>query len=175
MNELPQINESRISINHLDCFLFIHSGYNENKYNAYFCAIVLKFEGVKLLINIFSIVTIILFFVSCGSDKKEIHEKKKESETIVVAENLKQVKVDIKGMTCEIGCARLIQSKLYKTDGVKFANISYEDSSGVVSFDQNRLSEDDLIAIIEKTAGGDIYSVSGINEVDVAENENELQ
>lgn len=130
---------------------------------------------MKILINIFSIVTIILFFVSCGSDKKEIQKKKRESETIFVAENLKQVKVDIKGMTCEIGCARLIQSKLYKADGVKFAKVSFEDSSGLISFDQNRLSEDELKAIIEKTAGGDIYSVSGIYEVDVAENENELQ
>ncbi len=77
-------------------------------------------------------------------------------------QDLRQVKVEIKGMTCEIGCARLIQSKLYKADGVTFAKISFEDSSGIVSFDQNRINEDGIKAIIENTAGGDIYSVASI-------------
>lgn len=123
----------------------------------------------------FSVAMLLLFFVSCESGKQDKKEIKKESESMVVAENLKQVKVDIKGMTCEIGCARLIQSKLYKTDGVKFAKISFEDSSGIVSFDQKRLNEDDIKAIIEKTAGGDIYSVAGIHQIDFDEYENESQ
>jgi len=130
---------------------------------------------VKILINTFSITMLILLFTSCDLGKEEKREKNEESEAKAVAENLRQVKVDIKGMTCEIGCARLIQSKLYKTDGVNFAKISFEDSSGIVSFDQNRLSEDQIKAIIEKTAGGDIYSVTRISQVDVSEYENELQ
>ncbi len=130
---------------------------------------------VKILINTFSITMLILLFTSCDSRKEENREKNEVSEAKAVAENLRQVKVDIKGMTCEIGCARLIQSKLYKTDGVNFAKISFEDSSGIVSFDQNRLSEDQIKAIIENTAGGDIYSVTRISQVDVSEYENELQ
>ncbi len=130
---------------------------------------------VKILINTFSITMLILLFTSCDLGKEEKREKNEESEAKAVAENLRQVKVDIKGMTCEIGCARLIQSKLYKTDGVNFAKISFEDSSGIVSFDQNRLSEDQIKAIIENTAGGDIYSVTRISQVDVSEYENELQ
>ena len=70
-----------------------------------------------------------LFFISCES-KRESKQKSKEAiETNVVAQNLQQVKVDIKGMTCEIGCARLIQSKLYRADGVTYAKISFEDIS----------------------------------------------
>jgi len=130
---------------------------------------------VKILINIFSVTMLILLFISCGQGKENKLEKKEGSETKVVAENLRQVQVDIKGMTCEIGCARLIQSKLYKTDGVKFAKISFEDSSGIVSFDQNRLNEDQIKAIIEKTAGGDIYSVTGISQLELSEYENEIQ
>ena len=130
---------------------------------------------MKILINIFSMTMLIFLFVSCDLRKNEKLEIKKESETKVVAENLRQVRVDIKGMTCEIGCARLIQSKLYKTDGVNFAKISFEDSSGIVSFDQNRLNEDQIKAIIEKTAGGDIYSVTGISQLELSEYENEIQ
>jgi len=118
---------------------------------------------------------LILFFISCESKTEAKEEAKETLETDVVAQNLQQVKVDIKGMTCEIGCARLIQSKLYKTDGVTFAKISFEDSSGIVSFDQNRIGEDGIKAVIEKTAGGDIYSVTGIQKINIGNNPDDLQ
>ena len=130
---------------------------------------------MKVLIKIFSIVILMVFFISCESKKETNQEVKEAIETDVVAQNLQQVKVDIKGMTCEIGCARLIQSKLYKTDGVTYAKISFEDSSGIVSFDQNRIGEDDIKSIIEKTAGGDIYSVTGIEKMNMENRADELQ
>ena len=117
-----------------------------------------------------------LFFVSCDSQKsKKPNEEIDSTEQKAVAEDLHQVKVAIKGMTCEIGCARLIQSKLYKADGISYANISFADSSGVISFDQNRISEDEIKQIIERTAGGDIYSVAYIEEVDLADDRLDIQ
>lgn len=120
---------------------------------------------MKVLIKIFSIAILVLFFISCESKKETKQEVKEALDTEVIAQDLRQVKVDINGMTCEIGCARLIQSKLYKADGVTFAKISFEDSSGIVKFDQNRISEDGIKKIIEKTAGGDIYSVLAVHDV----------
>jgi len=78
-------------------------------------------------------------------------------------------------MTCEIGCARLIQSKLYKADGISYAKISFADSSGVISFDQSRISEDEIKQIIERTAGGDIYSVASIKEVELSDERLDIQ
>lgn len=147
----------------------------DHEYNAYFCIILLKIKEVKVLIKIFSISLLVLFFISCESRKESKLDLKEASETNVVAQNLRQVKVDIKGMTCEIGCARLIQSKLYKADGVTFAKISFEDSSGIVKFDQNRISEEGIKKIIEKTAGGDLYSVAAIYEIDIDSQNDEGQ
>lgn len=147
----------------------------DHEYNAYFCIILLKIKEVKVLIKIFSISLLVLFFISCESRKETKLDLKEASETNVVAQNLRQVKVDIKGMTCEIGCARLIQSKLYKADGVTFAKISFEDSSGIVKFDQNRISEEGIKKIIEKTAGGDLYSVAAIYEIDIDSQNDEGQ
>lgn len=130
---------------------------------------------MKVLIKIFPIVMLVLFFISCESRKEAKQEVKEAFETTAVAQNIRQVKVDIKGMTCEIGCARLIQSKLYKADGVTFAKISFEDSSGIVSFDQNRINEDGIKAVIENTAGGDIYSVASIDEIDIVPQDDEIQ
>ena len=125
---------------------------------------------MKVINKIFTLLFFVLFFVSCQKN-----ETSKDSDSTIVdkkelTENLNHIKVDIKGMTCEIGCARLIQSKLYKADGITYAKISFADSSGMISFDENRISTDDIKKIIQKTAGGDIYSVVGIEEVDNFEN-----
>lgn len=130
---------------------------------------------MKVLIKIFSIAFLILFFASCDTKVKTKEMSEEKPETIVVAENLKQIKVDIKGMTCEIGCARLIQSKLYKADGITFAKVSFEDSSGIVSFDEKRINEDEIKTIIERTAGGDIYTVASIHAVDLDNHSKEIQ
>ena len=130
---------------------------------------------MKVVIKIFPIVMLMLFFISCESRKETKQEAKETVETAAVAQNIRQVKVDIKGMTCEIGCARLIQSKLYKADGITFAKISFEDSSGIVSFDQNRINEDEIKSVIENTAGGDIYSVASFEEIEVVPQDDEIQ
>lgn len=130
---------------------------------------------MKVSINFLSILILLVFLVSCESKKENQNENTEKSESIAVEQDLQQVKIDIKGMTCEIGCARLIQSKLYKADGVTFAKISFEDSSGIVSFDQNRISRDRIVEVIEKTAGGDIYSVTSMEDFVVGEKNDELQ
>nr|WP_262902510.1 heavy metal-associated domain-containing protein [Lutimonas saemankumensis] len=103
--------------------------------------------------------------MACDSSKKQGQDIREEVKSEEIAENIQEVKVDIKGMTCEIGCARLIQSKLYKADGISYAKVSFEDSSGVVRFDQNKIDSKKIKDIIEGTAGGEIYSVTGIQEI----------
>lgn len=132
-------------------------------------------EGVKLHIKFFSVAILILFFVSCESVKNKEEELKNRAEEKILTENLQQVNVEISGMTCEIGCARLIQSKLYKADGITYAKISFEDSSGIVQFDKNRISEKDIKNVIEKTAGGDLYSVVSINRTKVLDSVSSIQ
>ncbi len=130
---------------------------------------------MKVHIKFISLVILTLFFLSCDSKKQVESTDVKTPEKELLAEDIQQVKVDIKGMTCEIGCARLIQSKLYKADGVTFAEVSFADSSGVVSFDQNRISQQEIKQIIEKTAGGEIYSVVAIESIEPVLNNNEVQ
>lgn len=103
-----------------------------------------------------------VIFVSC--------EGKGSKEEPVTAD-IRTVEIDISGMTCEIGCAKLIQSKLYKTEGVSFAEVRFADSTGVVSFDANRLNESDLKKVVEAAGGGDLYRVRKISEADEPANE----
>ncbi len=96
--------------------------------------------------------------------KKDAVKKKNTVIKKEVAHNLPQklekMEFHIKGMTCEIGCARLIQSKLSKTDGIVFTKVSFKDSLGMVEFDRNKLSTKDINNVVESIADGSLYKVS---------------
>ncbi|MDZ7613327.1 MAG: heavy-metal-associated domain-containing protein [Flavobacteriaceae bacterium] len=78
---------------------------------------------------------------------------------------LKKVDVEIEGMTCEIGCARLIESKLAKAEGVSFVKVDFEKKLGRIEYDANLIDEKELANIITSAGGGDLYKVAGISSV----------
>jgi len=104
-------------------------------------------------------------FLSCKEEIKKV-DSTTEVSTEEIAANLKSIEVEIEGMTCEIGCARLIQSKLSKVDGVTYTKVSFESGKGQFTFDSNKLSKEDIEKNINKIAGGDLYSVKNIKELD---------
>ncbi len=116
--------------------------------------------------NSFSILFVVLLLFSSCEKSNETKNSAISTDHNEVAENIKNIEVEIEGMTCEIGCARLIQSKLYKTDGVKFADINFENKSGNITFDANKLSTEDIKNEIQKIAGGDLYKVTHSKEVE---------
>lgn len=96
---------------------------------------------------VFTIAIACLIITGCISEgKKEI---KKESVSLAIS-----------GMTCEIGCAKTIQSKLSKKEGVLEAKVIFNDSIANIEFDANTTSKKDLIAFVDGIAGGDLYSAS---------------
>ncbi len=124
--------------------------------------------------NLFSILFVIFFlFSSCEKSA----EKNNAPSTVhkELTENIKNIEVDIEGMTCEIGCAKLIQSKLYKTGGVKFAEINFKNKKGKISFNANKISTDEIKKEIQKIAGGDLYKVTHSEEVESFTEVNKMQ
>ncbi|WP_343330939.1 heavy metal-associated domain-containing protein [Polaribacter staleyi] len=85
-----------------------------------------------------------------------ISEAKKE----VLPVNKQNVSLAISGMTCEIGCAKTIQSKLSKKEGVLNAKVIFKDSVANIEFDANTTSQKDLIAFVDGIAGGELYKAS---------------
>lgn len=93
--------------------------------------------------------TLCFLVVSC---KKEIPVKEEK------------VALAISGMTCEIGCAKTIQSKLSKKEGVLNAKVVFSDSIATINYDANKTSKEDLIAFVGGIAGGELYSASEATE-----------
>jgi len=100
--------------------------------------------------------TIVLIIITClivVGCKKEIQK----STLPVQKEN---VSLAISGMTCEIGCAKTIASKLSKKEGVLDAKVIFKDSIATISYDANSTSKKDLIAFVDGIAGGDLYKAT---------------
>jgi mercuric ion binding protein len=87
-------------------------------------------------------------FVLTGC-KEEVKEVKKENVSLAIS-----------GMTCEIGCAKTIQSKLSKKEGVIDAKVVFTDSIANIEFDANKTSKKELIAFVSGIAGGELYKAS---------------
>ena len=102
---------------------------------------------MKIQNIIFTIAIAFFVFMGCKSEAKK--EIKKENLSLAIS-----------GMTCEIGCAKTIQSKLSKKEGVLDAKVIFNDSIANIEFDANTTSKKELIAFVSDIAGGELYSAS---------------
>jgi len=105
----------------------------------------------KLLRSFLVIAFLGMVLLSCN-------EQKSDKE---LATNIKKIAVNIEGMTCEIGCAKTIESKLSKTEGIKVVSVSFDDKKGIVEYDANKTDVDKITEVVQEIAGGDLYKVTG--------------
>ncbi len=68
-----------------------------------------------------------------------------------------QTSFKISGMTCEIGCAKTIATKLSKEKGVLKADVVFKDSLATVEYDANVTSKDKIMSFVNGLAGGKMY------------------
>ena len=104
----------------------------------------------------------IFSFSSCKKEVEKVETKEVKKEIAIA--DLETVSLNVTGMTCQIGCAKKIQSDLSKKDGVASAKVVFKDSLATIEYDKNKTSKEDLIAFIGGIAGGDLYTATEIGE-----------
>ena len=87
-------------------------------------------------------ITALLFIITFSFTACNTELKKKPKIEKASTENNQKITFQITGMTCEIGCAKTIQSKLSKKAGITSAKIIYKDSTGLVEFNETIISTD---------------------------------
>lgn len=123
---------------------------------------------MKNIVLILSIVT--LFIVSCGDLATEVETKNTNKKDVVV--EIKEVAqqgentnyfatIGIDGMTCEMGCAKTIESKLGKMEGVVEAKVDFENTLASIEYDHSKVKAEDFIAIINSIHDGQ-YAVTKV-------------
>lgn len=106
--------------------------------------------------------------VSCASPADNATANIEVQNTITLADDGQEktvAKIGIDGMTCEIGCAKYIEGKLGKLEGVLTATVNFEDKVASIEFDRSKVTEGALVTTISGLADG-AYKV---NTVEVEE------
>ncbi len=124
---------------------------------------------MKTLKDILALVMVMMLMVSC---KNESNPEVKTVDTNIAVKTEKVLNLDanfvkseftIEGMTCEIGCAKLIERNINKMDGVKSAKVDFNNKLAMVEYDDAVVNHNSLEAAVTKSA--DIYKVSEMKTV----------
>ncbi len=125
---------------------------------------------MKTFKNIGLIALTSLFIVSCKNETQpEVKTVDTEvaSKTTTLDPNAHYAKAEfgIEGMTCAMGCAKTIEKKIAKMDGVKSAKVDFDKQMAMVEYDDAKVTPKSLEEAVKKT--GDMYSVKNMKTVDV--------
>lgn len=124
---------------------------------------------MKTLNSICIVAILALLFTSCKTDVppevKSVDVAIKDvSETLDPNASYAKVEFSIDGMTCAIGCAKTIEKKMAKMEGVKMAKVDFDKRLAMVEYDEAKVSPESLEETVTKVA--DIYKVKDIRSVD---------
>lgn len=125
---------------------------------------------MKTLKNILTLVVLTLAFASCKNETTpEVITVETETAEVAVVEldpNATYAKAEftIEGMTCAMGCAKTIEKKMAKMDGVKSAKVDFDTRLAMVEYDEAKVNATSLEEVVKKA--GDVYSVKDMKTVD---------
>ncbi|RLJ65509.1 Cu+-exporting ATPase [Lacinutrix venerupis] len=122
--------------------------------------------------NLKNILVIVILTITAFNCKNETQP---EIKTVETATEVKNVELDpnatyakaefkIEGMTCAMGCAKTIEKKMAKMEGVKSATVDFERELAMVEYDEAKVTHESLKNTV--TGVSDTYSVKNMNTVE---------
>jgi Cu+-exporting ATPase len=111
-----------------------------------------------------------LSFTACKDEAKpevktvdvEVSEKD-VAQTLDPNATYAKVEFGIDGMTCAMGCAKTIEKKMAKMDGVKSAKVDFDKKLAKVEYDEAKVSPESLEKTVTSVA--DVYKVRDMKKV----------
>lgn len=109
----------------------------------------------------FGIASTLLFGCKDAASKPAAENNETKAEKVVaVAVKPETANFKIDGMTCAMGCAKTIETKLSKMDGVQKATVDFDKKQATVEFDATVQTPEKLTKAVESTGDGETYKVS---------------
>ena len=112
-----------------------------------------------------------LVFTSCKNETQpevktvDVDVTKKDvAQTLDPNATYTKVEFSIDGMTCAMGCAKTIEKKMAKMEGVKTAKVDFDKRLAMVEYDEAKVTPKSLEEAVSKVA--DIYKVKDMHKVD---------
>jgi copper chaperone CopZ len=120
---------------------------------------------MHILKQTFLVASLSLLLVSCknenNSSTEEIQAVEQDTTNTVVT-NSQTISFEIEGMTCEVGCANLIEGKLNKLDGITEAKVDFKTKTATVTYDADKVNQEKITKTVEAVAGGELYKVTKV-------------
>lgn len=129
---------------------------------------------MKTLKNLLVVAFISLATIACKNETQpevktvetEVSTKATTGEEKQLDPNATYAKAEfgIEGMTCAMGCAKTIEKKIAKMDGVKSAKVDFEKELAMVEYDEAKVTTNSLEEAVTKA--GDTYKVKDMKVVE---------
>ncbi len=126
---------------------------------------------MKTFKQIVFVAVLALALSSCKNETQpEVKTVAIESPKMEMAQNLDpnanyaKVEFGIDGMTCAMGCAKTIEKKMAKMEGVKMAKVDFEKRLAMVEYDEAKVTPQSLEEAVAKV--GDVYKVKDMKIVE---------
>ena len=127
---------------------------------------------MKIIKSILVVTVFALAMVSCKNNTAEPEVKTVEVEVAnkdvspALDPNATYAKVEfsIEGMTCAMGCAKTIEKKMAKMEGVKMAKVDFGKELAMVEYDEAKVTPKSLEEAVAKV--GETYKVKDLKVVD---------
>lgn len=124
---------------------------------------------MKTLKKFVAFLLLVVAFAACKNNT-EPEVKTVETDVAVVAAKLDpnatyaKAEFTIDGMTCAMGCAKTIEKKIAKMEGVKSAKVDFDRRLAMVEYDEAQVTPATLEATVVKVA--DTYKVNDMKTVE---------
>jgi len=93
-------------------------------------------------------------FLSCSNEQVQENTIPIIEKTFYSSAEKHVAVLNISGMTCQMGCAKSIEEKLANLQGVKAADVDFENEIANIEYDKSIVSINDLIASVHTLKGG---------------------
>jgi Cu+-exporting ATPase len=108
-----------------------------------------------------------VFFLACKNEPKSeiktVEMSEESTKKLDPNATYSKAEFSIKGMTCEIGCAKTIQKKLASMEGVKSATVDFKNEMAMVEYDVAKANPMSITKTV--TSVSDTYSVENMKTV----------
>ena len=131
-----------------------------------------KFKIIKLFKLTIPLLSILVLILNCKQNKEaeiisvetansQSHIETRQANVL----NYATATFSIKGMSCEMGCARAIENKLSKLDGMSRASVNFKEEMATVEFDADKVDETLIISTVNSVNQTSSYSVEGFKMI----------
>ncbi|WP_458628401.1 cation transporter [Winogradskyella sp. PC D3.3] len=126
---------------------------------------------MKIFKTISLVMIMALFFTSCKNESQpevktvDVEVSKKDvASTLDPNATYAKVEFGIEGMTCAMGCAKTIEKKMAKMEGVKSAKVDFDARLAMVEYDEAKVTPKSLEEAVGKVS--ETYKVKDMHIVD---------